>query len=149
MPNYIATLLVIICSISQITCESKLNRLELETFKYDLDIEKNLISDESDFDWTRSMLMIRTSNGQEYVCKLPENEDVALNGVDPNEFEAPDFTNESEFSLLSIFFEKSYSIFNQKKLAKPQINFTLVNENIQTQMQRLNELNLCISKVCF
>ena len=124
--------------------KSKLNKFELDNFKYELDIGNKLISHDEMKVGEYSM-PIRASNGQTYLCELPENQQIAKMGEKADLGDADD--ESEEFSIASMFFETSSSLINQKKTPKPQINFTLVDEKVKSHMAKLNESNICLFKV--
>lgn len=148
-----------------ISSSSKLNTIELENFKYQIDIDKelkissefashpsfvssNLQSDQIDTlklkteekldqDYKESNIFtIKSIHGQAYECHLPD----LLNEI--NDEGEDDFLDQ----LKPSFFESSsnYKRPNQKSI----YNYTLIDEKIKRAMDYLKSSNLCIYRVC-
>lgn len=127
-------ILSLICSIIAASSDkgiaslSHLNTIELENFKYQIDIDKS-IHLSNDFDSTQNsdksaIINIKSVYGQAYECHLPND---YLSSIDDSE----------EFELTS------------NKNDNNQINFTLVNAKIQKYSSNLINTNTCIIKVSF
>ncbi|CAF0936885.1 unnamed protein product [Brachionus calyciflorus] len=121
---------------------SKLDRYEIENFKYQIDIDRIIKSKSSlQNELDTQLLSIRSSNGQLYSCKFNTNSHDYIDDDDNYE--------EFEENSLIAFFKSTQmpkvSTDVQKK-SHNGLNLTLIDQNVKAIMTELSESGICIFK---
>ena len=118
---------------------SKLDKFEIENFKYQIDIDQ-LVKSKSSVESNSNLIPIRSVNGQLYSCSLS---DTLINYKDDENFE-----NLEESVLFKIFSSQTPSHAKNQPIEPNNVsfNFSLIDEKIKHYMSELNKSNICIYK---
>ena len=129
---------------SRFSSISRLNTFEIENYKYQIDIDKNVklassstsssLSKQDDLLEKNSIkspnvITLKNIHGQSYDCYLPDNfndDDDYDDNIEVNNVELKKSSNSSENS---------------------QLNFTLIDEKIKKFSESLKNSNICLYKV--
>ena len=170
-------LICIIFIVSLTTCRgdptsktSRIDKAELENLNYHIEIEKTLkidstlrnelhsesavssLEQDSSIKTTTEtfssaggdLVRIRSVHGQMYECQLPDSAS-SLHHLSHDDRLDDDDDETNGFVDAAIFFESS--AFKTKPVAKPQFNFTFINERVKAEMNALKKSELCIYRV--